>query len=450
MKFWNSYKYTVIKNCTESATEEYTIRYWGNVLFSNLILYLLPFSIIAIIPGVIFSFLTGFIMMGIIDCLILIFLIHLALYPGFSVETRKNLLILCCYFASAVLILMIGVRGPGLTYLVITTVIFVLIFPGKNAYLPSWVNTIIIAAMTGLILLGEFKWDYQEVPEAGHWIAVASNNIFLSFALSAFVPKIFLGIQNAIDNQLRLKSQLEEKERSLSLALAEVESKNQEIAEFAVIASHDLKEPLRTAVSLSELIIKKYSANLEQQIIKLLNLIISSARRGISLTEDLLDYSRIYRESGESTLIDTNKLVHEVVRHFKTTGESRDIQFTISDLPHVYGRENALHRMFYNLIGNGIKYARPDVRPEISISARDTGAAIEFSVSDNGIGIEKEHLGDIFRIFKRLHTREEIDGTGVGLAACKKIAEQHGGAIWAESQCGCGTVFYFTIAKKKE
>lgn len=450
MKFWNSYKIAVIRNCTGAAPDENTIGHWGNVLFSNLILYLLPLSIIAILPGIAFSFMTGYIVMGILDCIILFALIALTLYPRFSVDFRKHLLIGICYFASGALLIIIGIQGPGLIYLMITTVIYVLIFPGKNAFLPSWLNTVIISIISGMILFADFKWEYQDTTEPGLWIAVSSNMIFLSFAISAFVPKIFLGIQNAINNQIKLKDELQKNEKSLSAALNKLEAKNREIAEFAVIASHDLKEPLRTVRTMSELLQKKYAEKIEARGVTMLNLIISSAKRGIKLTEDLLEYARLDQASGGFSLVDTDSLVKEVVQQLKSPAAAAEFTVYFDSLPKVYARENALHRLFYNLIGNGIKYSRPDVKPEIRISASDAESFTQFVISDNGIGIAEEHFQEIFRIFKRLHSRDEFEGTGVGLAACKKIVEQHDGKIWVESQTGSGSIFYFTLAKQHE
>jgi light-regulated signal transduction histidine kinase (bacteriophytochrome) len=243
------------------------------------------------------------------------------------------------------------------------------------------------------------------------------------------------------DNLRKGEAQLEQKTR-------ELERKNKELEQFVYIASHDLQEPLRTTTSFVDLLQHQYKGQLDAKADKYLSFIVQSSDRMKVLINDLLDYSRIGNKK-ELELIDCNILVEEVLHDLSKTISDANARVSVQSLPVVNGYRTELHQLILNLTVNAIKFRKPDVTPEIRVSATRGDGEIIFSFSDNGIGIPEEHKDRIFVIFQRLHTRSEYEGSGIGLAHCKKIVDLHGGRIWVESIYGEGATFYFTLPEIK-
>jgi signal transduction histidine kinase len=236
-------------------------------------------------------------------------------------------------------------------------------------------------------------------------------------------------------------------ERKVRLRTAEMESKNKELEQFAYVASHDLQEPLRTTSAFVELLQKEYRGRLGGNADKYLDYLSQASDRMKTLIKDLLDYSRIGREK-EAMLAGCNELLDEVLADLDKNIKENGVVVKAGALPALYAYPTELKLLFQNLITNSIKFRHPNRTPEVTISASEGKAYWTFTVSDNGIGIEDQFLERIFNIFQRLHTRTQYDGSGIGLAHCKKIVELHGGKIWAESEPGKGSRFTFTISNE--
>ena len=168
------------------------------------------------------------------------------------------------------------------------------------------------------------------------------------------------------------------------------------------------------------------------------------------MIQDLLTYSRVQTQVHEFVLIDSNTSLDLALSDLQVATREHNAVITNDPLPSIYADQEQITKMFQNLIGNAIKFHKPGVTPNVHISAKQDKNNWIFSVSDNGIGIDPQYADRIFKIFQRLHTRDEYPGTGIGLAICKRIAEQHGGTIWIESVPGSGSTFYFTIPKRKK
>jgi two-component system, sensor histidine kinase len=235
-------------------------------------------------------------------------------------------------------------------------------------------------------------------------------------------------------------------ERKVRQRTSEMESKNKELEQFAYVASHDLQEPLRTISGFVDLLQKEYREKLSGTGEIYLNYLSQASDRMKVLIKDLLDYSRIGREKA-SMPIDCDELLEEVVADLGKSIRESEAQIHFADLPVLYAYPTELKLLFQNLIVNAIKFRHAHRKPEIDISTQAEGNGWKFMVRDNGIGIEKQNLDRIFIIFQRLHNRSQYEGSGIGLAHCKKIVELHGGNIWAESEPGVGSRFYFTISK---
>ena len=238
----------------------------------------------------------------------------------------------------------------------------------------------------------------------------------------------------------RTEKKMEENVKNLAIS-------NKELEQFAYITSHDLREPLRMITSFLQLLQKRYSDKLDQDANEFIGYAVDGAKRLDTMTNDLLQYSKITSKKREITLVNFEKVLNEALLNLKVPIEETNAIITHDPLPVIKGDEELKVQLFQNLIANAIKY-RGDKTPEIHISAIKDGDQYLFSVKDNGIGISQKHLERIFTIFQRLHTREEYEGTGIGLAIAQKIIHQQGGRIWAESEPGKGTTFFFTIINK--
>jgi PAS domain S-box-containing protein len=239
---------------------------------------------------------------------------------------------------------------------------------------------------------------------------------------------------------------LEKSEANLELKNKQLEQKNKELEQFAYVASHDMQEPLRTTSSFVELLQQQYKGKLDEKADKYLTFIAESSDRMKVLIKDLLDYSRIGKKK-ELAEVDCNIMLKEVLADLGAAINEAGAEITIEQLPVVNGYPTEIKQLFQNLIINAIKFRQKSIPSAIKISAQKKQGHWEFAFADNGIGIAKEHTERIFIIFQRLHTRNEYDGSGIGLSHCKKIVELHKGRIWVESTPGKGSTFHFTISK---
>jgi PAS domain S-box-containing protein len=234
-------------------------------------------------------------------------------------------------------------------------------------------------------------------------------------------------------------------ELALEQRAGELERSNAELEQFAYVASHDLSEPLRMVSSYLQLLRRRYQGKLDADADQFIDFAVDGAGRMRDLIDDLLTYSRAGRGDGPLGPVDSGALVERVVEAMRTVEDAREARFTIGELPVVLGDEHQLGQLFQNLIGNAVKFVPEDRMPEIEVSAVRERDRWRFEVADNGIGMEPAHAARIFRMFQRLHTRDEYPGTGIGLAIAKKVVERHGGTIWAEPRPEGGSRFRFTL-----
>ncbi|MDX2150417.1 MAG: ATP-binding protein [Bryobacteraceae bacterium] len=233
---------------------------------------------------------------------------------------------------------------------------------------------------------------------------------------------------------------------SLRAAQAELARSNEDLQQFAYAASHDLREPLRTVGTYTQLLFRRLGeARADAEVRQFVEFIEEGVGRMQALIEDLLAYAQVTHETDvELTPVRSESVLGTALENLKARMESEGATVTYGPLPEVQGRDIRLVALFQNLIGNALTYRREPAR--VHISAEPDRDGWRFAVVDNGIGIEREHHDRIFGVFKRLHGRKEYSGSGVGLAICRRIVEQHGGRIWVESEgAGKGSTFYFTL-----
>ena len=248
---------------------------------------------------------------------------------------------------------------------------------------------------------------------------------------------------------VRVSSRLSTVNKALARKVEELDRSNEELREFASVASHDLQEPLRMVASYTQLLSQRYKGRLDSDADEFIAFAVDGASRMQRLIQDLLLYSHVGTRGKHLLATSSEVALQEALMNLRGAIEDSGAMVTHDPLPTVLADKTQLVQLFQNLVGNAIKYRSPAV-PLVHISsAANGGKKWLFSVRDNGLGIESRYFEKIFGMFQRLHTREEYSGTGIGLAICKKIVERHGGSISVESRLGQGSTFRFALAESE-
>jgi len=354
----------------------------------------------------------------------------------------KTFLLIC----SVIIILLIGVAdyitGEELSLAIfyIFPISFTVWFTNRNA-------TIFICIISSVI---EFVANSAAGRTYSNYLITFWNSALLLsfFLLYAFILSM---LQKEYRSRIRLIYELQDSLTELKHTREELEQKSQDLArsnidlqQFAYAASHDLQAPLRGVEGFVNLFSRRYKGKLDTKADEFIEFIIDGVKRMQMLIKDLLEYSQIGAKEIHWKPMESELAVTQALANLKTAIEESSAIVTYENLPRIMGDSSQISSLFQNLIGNAIKY-RKEEPPKIHITAERKGDEWLFSVNDNGIGIDPNNSDRIFVVFQRLHTREEYEGTGIGLAICKRIVERHKGNIWIASEPGKGSTFYFTI-----
>jgi signal transduction histidine kinase len=285
-----------------------------------------------------------------------------------------------------------------------------------------------MGGITGMIALANKEWGYG--PDDQQDIE----------ALAVAVVEVI--------NRRRAETKIRELNEELTRHVRQVEAANKELEAFSYSVSHDLRAPLRHITGFVELLNKRGTAALDEKSRHYLQVISEAARKMGALIDDLLAFSRVSRTDIRKGRVDFNELVRHAMDEMKHETADRDIDWEIDSLPTVDGDAALLRQVMINLIANALKFTRSRPRAKIGIGAvTDRPAEILFFVRDNGVGFDMKYADKLFGLFQRLHTQEEFEGTGVGLANVQRIIHRHGGRTWAEGSPGGGAVFWFSLPK---
>jgi light-regulated signal transduction histidine kinase (bacteriophytochrome) len=247
--------------------------------------------------------------------------------------------------------------------------------------------------------------------------------------------------------------ELEELTVRLTERTAELATRNTELQQFAHVASHDLKEPLRTIGSFLTILrgqLGTTDRTLPPDADRYIAYCVEATHRMTALIDDLLAWSWAGTNTAAPVRIDLNEVMDVVRRDLDATVRASNATIEAGQLPVVLGDRRELIQVLENLVGNGVKYHRPDVPPHVVVAARELDGSVEIVVADNGIGIDPRHFGRIFEVFQRLHGRAEYEGTGMGLAICRRIVQQRGGSIEVSSAPGQGSTFTVRLPQKRD
>ncbi len=261
----------------------------------------------------------------------------------------------------------------------------------------------------------------------------------------------FRGISRDITTQKQLEEEREVLLQEIRKINQKLEEANKELQDFVYIASHDLREPLRKISSFGTLLQDSLKEKLNEDQQENFEFMIDGARRMQDMIDALLTYSRLTTKAKPPEWVELNKVIENLKKLELATmlDETRGTILVPKPLPSVQADPSQMHQLFQNLIGNGLKFHKEEMPPEIVIRAHDVeNNMIRIEVEDNGIGIDEKYHSQLFTMFKRLHSREQYEGTGIGLASCKKIVERHGGNIGIKSTLGKGSIFWFTLPRE--
>ena len=303
-------------------------------------------------------------------------------------------------------------------------------------------------------LLGDRKEDMQ-----------LNLKLLIPLVILIFITKIVVtgtnlyALNTFIKTSKKLNEKIDEYQEELKEQIIVLNQANKDLEQFAYVASHDLQEPLRKIVSFSDLLNENLSGKLKEEDSHYLQRIQNAASRMRTLINDLLQYSRASREPVSDEPIDLNEIVAEVRDDLLIKIQEKKAVVNTEKLPVVYSSKTAMRQLFQNLISNSLKFARQDVNPIINIKSNPTSinelkkfddldetlVYNTIMISDNGIGIQKDYYNKIFDIFQRLHSKDEYEGSGIGLAICKKIVEKAGGKIFVESDTNQGATFFLIL-----
>jgi len=312
---------------------------------------------------------------------------------------------------------------------------------------------IIILAGSALLLLldrmvsrpvTELAAQVREVADGDYDKHIASSGSPELASLAADVDGMRQKISAELAEVREARGQIEWVNDQLKVQAEELTRSNRDLEQFAYVASHDLQEPLRKVASFCQLLQRRYSGQLDERADQYIAFAVDGAQRMQRLINDLLAFSRIGRLTAGFSEVDLGRVLTEVKSQLEVRA-GEDAEITWSGLPTVEGEEPLLTTLFVNLIGNSLKFRRPDVPPVVRVSAERDGGEWRVNVRDNGIGIEAEFADKVFVIFQRLHARDAYEGTGIGLAIVKKIVEYHGGRIWLDLEVEQGTSIWFTL-----
>jgi signal transduction histidine kinase len=308
-----------------------------------------------------------------------------------------------------------------------------------------------------------FNYFFTE-PLYTFYVSTRDIPYFLSFLAWAVVVAWFSTVSRRIEGGLRQtrdrlqievehRVRREDEIRSLNLELAkraaELEATNKDLESFAYSVSHDLRAPLRHLAGFSELLQKQASSLLDDKSRRYIQTILDSAKRMGNLIDDLLAFSRVGRAETKKTLVSMEQLVKEVIAELSQETKGREIAWKIGALPVCYGDRSMLKLVVVNLVSNAVKFTRMRARAEIEIGCADGNKnEVEMFVKDNGAGFDMRYVDKLFGVFQRLHSSEEFEGTGIGLATVQRIIHRHGGKVQADGVVDQGAAFYFSLPKE--
>lgn len=307
------------------------------------------------------------------------------------------------------------------------------------------VNNVTIAAQVRLWQKAETGWFWHQVSLTPFRNDTGELLYWIGAIVDIHAQKV---VEETLKDNVELKEaqkKLEQNRQEREQYIVELARSNQELEQFAFVASHDLQEPVRKIIFYSDYLLSQYANSLDQKGLDYLQTLQSASQRMRNLIQDILTFSQITKEKLCFAPVDLNKIVQDVFQDFEMLMEEKGASVDVEPLPTISGDERMMRQLVSNIVSNALKYSSPSVSPHIRVSSQKRAGFVQISFADNGIGFSNEYVPQMFGLFQRLHTREKYHGTGLGLAICRKIMDIHGGNIDARGKEGEGACFFVTL-----
>ena len=307
-----------------------------------------------------------------------------------------------------------------------------------------------LSEQLGIMYQQNAEIDKQEkiLKIQGITISTQQNILYLLGLIILLILILIFSIYKSYQKNKKAKKKISEQKSTLEKTLKQLQNANKELEAFSYSVSHDLRAPLRAIDGFSEILSDEYKDKLDEEAKRLINIIRKNTMNMNQLITDLLDFSRLGRQQVKTVKINIKNLARVVYEDLRQLYPKREIKFKLEEIPSATGDINLIRLVFTNLISNAIKFSRHKKVPEIEIGFKKKEGNAFYYVKDNGVGFEMKYVDKIFEVFKRLHTSEEFEGTGVGLAIVQKIIYKHGGKVVAEAKVNKGATFYFSLQKE--
>jgi len=432
-RFW----YCLISVGLTSAVDEKEAKY---IKFTNVVALLTAMSVVAYIP---FSLFRGYYILGLLQSIDTVFVLTVLLFNHLGYhKTARHLYIFVINSFVLINSCFIGFDSRVHDFFYIAYIVPFLLFSVKDY------KNIVAGVLTSIIFFNIYEVVYphfvQYNLDATTQHMIYSINLWMKFVLFGVAIYILSYYNYSTETELALSN------KKLEEQAEELKRSNNDLEQFAAIISHDLNAPVRNVSSLMDLLLRRYRHTMDAEAVNVIELSRDSTERMGRQIDDLLSYSKLGRNLPPAGPVDVSSLIATIQIELGEKIRAKKAVIIVENqmpvITHVHG--SMMHHIFQNLISNGIKF-NTNIKPEVRISCKLSGNNYLFSVRDNGIGIDDIYMDKLFHMFKRLHTDAEFEGTGIGLAVCKKIIDFYGGSIWLESEKGRGTYFYFTIPRRK-
>ena len=445
-KLWNQYKVLMRKQFIGSHADKTTdIDYWRTRLFIQFLLYTFPVGIVVYIPSMMMSVVTGLIVIAVVDTITLALIILLVFSKKISIQTKKYLLAICLYLLSVVLLLVLGSIGPGLIYLVATSVFIILVIGKKAAYFSVFLNLGLYCLLSLSLAFPEIGIEFLREYTLGAWIAVGANFLFINIITVASIALLLDGLQKTILNEKRLLNKLKKERKKLNEAKDKAIQSDKFKSVFLANMSHEIRTPLNAIVGFANLLLKNKGLNHQKRYIELIT---NSSKHLLNLINDVIDISKI--EAGAVSMkierVKLNDFIHGIAASMKQLCP-KHLEFKFSanedDLYTELGIDTQkVTQVITNLITNSFKYTKKG-SVELNAVLPPDQKIIYFSIIDTGIGISKEKQKKVFQRFYQENAMHS--GVGLGLSICASLVKIMDGEIAMKSEIDIGSTFTVKI-----
>ncbi|MBC6366258.1 ATP-binding protein [Algoriphagus sp. AK58] len=447
MKVWEKYKELVWRS-TPLEGPETSLDYWRDYLFRVILLYLIPFSLLALIPSFWVNFMGGFHLLILFDILA-VFVVYLMGFTQLpSLKTKKILLIFLTNTLALALMVELGSFGPGLMYLVASGVFVALLFPPKDSWYSVFFGALICILFGLEMNYNFFRSNSAEKIDFVGWFAISVNVVFVNGVIAKVVPILFEKMHQSIVATKKMEEVLLLKQEDLNELVHELEIQNANLNQLIKGVSEDFQEPLRMMISFLGQLKRKYSSHLDEKANQYIDFATQGGMKMREIILGLLDLASVGKTKEKTERFEVTEVIQKVIFLQKKNILRTNAQIDWTDeMPVIEAPKTYLIQIFNELISNSLKFNSPHESPKIQISCQEEERWWQFSVRDNGIGFDDSDSIDPFVVFRRLHPNTEARGLGIGLALVRKISEYLRGSVWAESVPGEGSVFYLRIPK---